>query len=418
MMSARTMSRRAAAMTVTALLVSCSQGGPPISTPPSPPVASGIVVVSVEDAASPVIGFIDPSSGNYTQGPTLNVSPQSFGVSDGGDIRLAPDWSRYAVTRQVGDVGHAGWVDRHGKFTDVNVASDAIGFDGLGNFFYRVEENDQSSIYVLPNGQTSGGEPAPYLPSGDGIVFKRDGTGRLFDLSSCPTFAAHWLTPTEYLHVSTDGMQIFRTNVAETPGLRDCDSPLGTALLRADNTSPVSSPVASPDGTRVAYLRDGGELWIVDGKDGGNPTRVNVTGIDLGPTGKSVLEGWTSPATGFNRPQDFSHRPDMAGTWTGNYFSPRLDGAGSVALHVDRSDPLAGSIVTKAPDLVCNSSALETKRTAQSLSVEVKLKAGADPRCRGTSTVELSWMGERLSGVLTESTEADFVGGTLIVARR
>jgi hypothetical protein len=78
---------------------------------------------------------------------------------------------------------------------------------------------------------------------------------------------------------------------------------------------------------------------------------------------------------------------------------------------------LSGSVVTTAGDLTCNNAAKETARTAQSLSVELTLKAGADPRCRGTSTVEFAWLGDRLSGVIAESSEPSYVGGTLIVRR-
>jgi hypothetical protein len=330
-------------------------------------------------------------------------------------VRLAPDWSRYAVSRDVEGLRRAGWVDAQTKFTDV-AAGEAIGFDAMGNFFYRVMQDDQSLVYRLPNGQTSGGAPVSYLPSGAGSVFKRDGTGRLVDVSSCPTFAADWLSSTDYLHAL--GTQIFRTNIGTTPGLVDCESPVGTPLLPADTTSAVSDPVASPDRTKVAYLRDGSQLWMVDAKGGRNPTRVNVSGIDLGAARNTVLAGWTASTPSFGRPQDFSRKPDMTGTWTGDYFSPGLQGTGWVSLHVDMSDPLSGSIVTKSGDLACNSAVKETARTVDSLSVEITLKAGADPRCRGTSTLEFAWLGDRLSGVIVESSEASYVGGTLIVGRR
>ena len=383
-------------------------------------------MVSFEEPSSPVVGYIDPTSGRYSQGATLNISPQSFSPTDRGTVRLAPDWSRYAVTRSIGDVAHAGWVDPQAKFIDVNaqtpvpgegsVSFDAIGFDGMGNFFYRMTQNDQSTIYKLPNGQTSGGEAVSYLPSGADTVFRRDGAGRLVEVPSCPTFAANWVSPTDYLHVSGDGTQIFRTSVAETPGLRDCDTPVGTPVLPPTNTSQVSNPVASPDGMKVAYLRDGGELWVVDAKGGGNPTRINVSGIDLSPE-DTVLEGWTAPSASIDKPQDFSHKPDMTGTWSGDYFSPGLDGTGTVDFHIDQSDPLSGSIVTKSGDLTCDNSARETKRTAESLWVAIELKEDADPLCKGASTLEFSWLADRLSGVITESNEAPYVGGTLIVRR-
>jgi hypothetical protein len=414
--------RRAVVLLAAAVLAGCSDNGSTVETSAPPAGAVGIVVVSFEEASSPVVGFIDPGSGRYLQGATLNIAPQSFTIADRGSVRIAPDWSRYAVTRQVGAVNHAGWVDPQAKFTDATGhttpagSADAIGFDGMGNFFYRVAANDQSKIYQVPTGQTSGGEPIPFLSATEGTVLNRDGTGRLVDVSACPTFAADWVSPSEYLHVSADGTQIFRTNVIDTPELRDCDAPIGIALLPPGETAKVSDPVASPDGTTVAYLRDDTELWLVDARGNGTPRRVEVSGVDLGAAHQNVIVGWA--ATTFSRAQSFSRKPDLAGNWNGDYFGPRLNGTGSASFHVDRSDPLSGSVVTRAGDLTCNSAAKETERTADSLAVEISLKAGADPRCKGASTIEFAWLGDKLSGVITQSSEPSYVGGTLVVRRQ
>jgi hypothetical protein len=422
MTSVNLFARRAVvALAASALLAGCSPSAPTVPSAQTPPPGSGIVVVSYAEPSSPVVGFIDPSTGRFMQGATLNISPQSFIPTDRGSVRLSPDWQRYAVTRTVGANSHAGWVDPQSKFTDVTAAGpgdfDAVGFDGMGNFFYRKTEKGTATLYKVLQGQSGGGTAVPYLPGGDDVVLKRDGAGRLVNVSSCPTFSATWVSPTEYLHVS--GTQIYRTNIIDTPQLRNCESAVGTPLLPPNNTTPVSDPVASPDGTKVAYLRGGNELWTVDADGrGGAPTRVAVSGVDLGSAAKSVLMGWTAPAAGFTRPQGFSGRPDLAGTWSGDYFGPALDGTGSAAFHVDRSDPVSGSIVTKAGDLTCNSAAKETNRTPESFAVEITLKAGADPRCRGTSTIEFAWLDHQLSGVITKSSEASYVGGTLIVGRR
>lgn len=417
--------RRVLALSAVALLAACSHGGPAVPNPAPPLGGAGIVVVSAEEPSSPVVGFIDPSSGRYSQGATLNIAPQTFDPADRGSVRLAPDWSRYAVTRAVGDASHAGWVDRQAKFTDVTIQAppsagatprfDAIGFDGMGNYFYRMTAHGQSTVFQVPNGQSGGGEAVAYLPGADGTALKRDGTGRLTDMSGCPTFAAQWISPSEYLHVSADGTQIFRTNVVDTPKLRDCDAPIGTPLLSPGGTAKVSDPVASPDGTKVAYLVDGTQLWVVDATGKGVPTRLNVSGVDLGSAHHTTIVGWATAS--FVRPVPFSQKPDLAGTWTGEYFGPKLGGTGSAAFHVDRSDPLSGSIVTKSGDLTCNSSATEKSRTAQSVSVDISLKAGADPRCKGTSTLQFAWLGNKLSGVITQSSEASYVGGTLVVNR-
>lgn len=413
MLSARKCAVVVSAAVIAGAAAGCSRSAPPVPPATPPPSMSGIVVVSVEDPASPVIGYIDPSSGKYSQGATLNVAPESFSVVNAGDIRLAPDWSRYAVTREVDGAARAGWVDAESRFTDVG-AGEAIGFDGLGNFFYR----DVYGIVQVRAGQTDGGEPVPYLPSGEDVVLKRDGTGRLVDVAWCPTFSGSWLSPTEYLHVSGDGHQIYRTAIDDTPGLRGCDSAVGAPLLPESTAATVHNPVASPDGTQVAYVSDSGELWIVGTRDGDQPVRLTVSGIDLAPMSRTMLAGWAPRVVGFNRPQDFSHRPDMLGTWSGRYISAGLNGTGSASLHVDISDPLTGSIVTRSGDLTCNSSVNEKHRAPHTLTVETALKPGADPRCRGANTMELAWLDGQLSGVITGSTEPSFVGGTLAVRRR
>ncbi len=119
MTSVRITGRWAVVVAVLLALAGCSRSAPSFPGPSSPRPAGGIVVVSFEEPSSPVVGFIDPSSGRYSQGATLNISPQSFGPADSGDIKLAPDWSRYAVSRPVGGATHAGWVDAQAKFVDV-----------------------------------------------------------------------------------------------------------------------------------------------------------------------------------------------------------------------------------------------------------------------------------------------------------
>jgi len=420
MTPAPTLGRRAVALGVAALLVGCSNSGPGATGENPAPPPSGIVVVSFEEPSSPVVGFIDPSSGRYLQGATLNIAPRSFGPADRRSIRLAPDWSRFAISRQVGDVLHAGWVDPQARFTDVTESAsgstsfEALGFDAMGNFFYRAD-GDRAAIFRVPSGQTSAAVPVGYLPAVENTVFQRDGSGRLVDVSACPTFAADWITPTDYVHVSADGTQLFRTNIGDTPGLVDCGAPVGTPLLPPGDRAQVSNPVASPDGTTVAYLRNDTELWTVDATGQAPPTRVNVSGIDLGAGNRTLLAGWAAP--NLTRPPDFSKKPDLWGTWNGDYFSPRLTGTGFASFHVDRSDPVSGSIVTKSGDLTCNSAAKEVGRTPDTLTVQIELKPGSDPRCRGRSTIEFAWLGEQLSGVITDSSERSYIGGTLIVRR-
>src|SRR5689334_16040078 len=80
----RVIGRRVIALSAVALLAACSHRGPAVPSPAPPLAGAGIVVVAAEEPSSPVIGFIDPSSGRYTQGATLNIAPQTFDPADRG----------------------------------------------------------------------------------------------------------------------------------------------------------------------------------------------------------------------------------------------------------------------------------------------------------------------------------------------
>lgn len=262
----------------------------------------------------PVIGYIDPSTGRYSEFASFNLLNDTVNDAQRLDIKLSPDFTRYAVTRQVSGgsgahVYHAGWVDLDGNFVDVNADSpinpgpfdgqpatfEVIGFDGEGNLYYRMLSPDNVAFKLL-NGKTSGPEALPEDPFGPGRII-RDGAGQLVS-SAVGCMYAEWLSPTDYIGVAngnqTHGRQIYRVNIPggpPAPFAGDCETEAGVPLLPTENTSLISYPVVSPDGTEIAFVRNDNELWIVDSMGENPPRQVTLVGIEL--TAKTALIGWT-----------------------------------------------------------------------------------------------------------------------------
>lgn len=267
----------------------------------SPTVPSGLMVESIEVPHSVVIGFIDPKSGQYSRYATFDVgnvislpSPNiHIGDQQGGDDHLDPDIKRYAVVRTVNDAQHAGWVDTSGVFTDVNADSgipgpfggppasyEANSFDGFGNFYYgELNGNNDQRVFKLPKGQTRGGTFIGETFAGGTTGLIRQGNGEVtIGKAGCNT--QNYLTPDEYLTVAKDNGQIYKSSVANDPGLGSCGDG-ETPLLPTTNTSYVDDPIASPDGRQVVFKRGHTELWVVDASGSGLPQRIDTGSLDL-----------------------------------------------------------------------------------------------------------------------------------------
>lgn len=276
------------------------QGGAP--SPPTPAAPSSGLVVETFDLPNTVtIGLIDASSGVYSEyasfpiGPSQVVSNQDRNWNV--DFALSRDLARYATYATEDGVVHAGWVDASGNFTDVNAGAgppDAfggaaphfspVGFDKQGNFFYEAGTSgpgNAGTFYKLQKGSTSNPEVVGQRNTAGPQKLGLDGNGEMVVYTYECFQRVAWLNPAEYLHVVGDA-QIYRTAVADAPGIGGCDSPTGRPLLPETNTSFVSNPVASPDGTRVAFLLGGDSLYIVDADGSTRPSPVNVSGVNLG----------------------------------------------------------------------------------------------------------------------------------------
>lgn len=265
--------------------------------PPTPRV--GIVVQSKLKGLKPELGVIDPVTGEYGELATFDLPSDTSGVAEGfprNVVETAPDLERVAITTRAG----AGWVDRLGAFTNVNVEAapgpfggaaatySAIGFNGRGDFFYERSAPDTGrEVYRLPFGQTGPGTKEPTTDLLDAWI-TRDGNGELVVASvTCLIGPGNWFSPTEYVFV--DGQtQLVRT-IAAAPA---CSSDGGTALLPQANTSQVSNPVVSPDGASVAFRRNADEIWVTSAAGGGEPRQLAVTGASI-DFSDAYLIGWT-----------------------------------------------------------------------------------------------------------------------------
>jgi len=273
-----------------------------------PDAARGLLLQSLSGNAIN-ISTIDPSTGAVVEVASF-VFPDNVKGSGSSKARLAPDLTRFAALKTLDGFTHAGWLDLNGNFTDVNAGApepdefggrpdsfSPLGFDGDGNFFFAerasgsIAENHGDSgyrVFKLPKGQST--MEAAELFTADSALspgtwdldaagnFQRYGT-------QCLGFGGEWLNGQEF--VFANGTQIYKKNAAEDD--TRCEQAVGVPLLPQTNTSEVSNPIVSPDGSQVAFVRQGAELWTVSSSGAERPSRV-ATDFQMGR--QQELIGW------------------------------------------------------------------------------------------------------------------------------
>lgn len=273
---------------------------------PTPGMATGIIVEKWQPQ-SLIIGTIDPLTGAYRHYVTFAASVDKFDPrSAGPDYKLSQDFTRYSLTlssERPGGSNRVGWVDRKGTFTEVNTTTpqsvpfdgpapyfDDIGFDRAGNFYYLAtyfgpnlynpKITGGQDMIEVPNGATQGGQPlrdrTPIGNGDSGTYWEFDGNGEMQVYGAGCGQSGNWLNPDEFLTVgdisASASTQLYKAKVCGADRV---------PLLPATYDSVILNPVASPDGSQVAFKRGTQELWIVDATGSGSPRKLNLTGINL-----------------------------------------------------------------------------------------------------------------------------------------
>ncbi|NUS43097.1 MAG: hypothetical protein HOQ24_05340 [Mycobacteriaceae bacterium] len=240
-------------------------------------------------ATRQTIGFLNPDTGEFRAVREFNVDGWQGELNI--ELALAPNLDRVAITKMVGGMRHAGWVDVDGRFTDVNPQEkpdpfgephgfNAIGFGRNGDFYYeRINDDLLHNIYRLAAGATSGavmiGTNGPHALGrawryNDGSI-AIDGTmGREKDKDANCLGLLHaaWLSPSTYVEAS--GAQLIRVTTDDPY----CGKGDQTTLLPSDNVAEVSDPVAAPDSSRVAFTYQHSDLYYV-AATGGRPVKID-----------------------------------------------------------------------------------------------------------------------------------------------
>lgn len=258
------------------------QAASPTSAAPAKPTHG--IVVATEDTGVVEVGMIDPVDGSYEVENTFEIGDFAKGPNEPStDTALefhklvSPDRSRIMAQRNVNGDFHTGWITADGKFIDVTAATmgqrtdfsgpistAGLGFDGKGNFYYKVQKDGATEVWALPPGATSGQKLVLTTDLLTRYLFDYDGTLQFNPEDSCANITAYSWLGDSYLH--SDGRQIYLTP-RNSESLGNCDAG-ERPLLPTTNTASVADPVASPDGSQVAFIYENGgsgpAIYIVD----------------------------------------------------------------------------------------------------------------------------------------------------------
>jgi hypothetical protein len=280
-------------------------------------VTSGILTVDTSKNNQRTYGFIDPTSGQYSQVAQFNI-PSSSGGIPYINIAASPDLTKFALSETVNGQQQAGWIDTQGKFTSVTSAAApgpfggvaptyiAIGFDGAGNFYYR--EQSQGSLhpqmFEVAAGSTSNPQEITSKAAQESELnayLNYDGTMQF----GCNPVTS-WMGPNAIVFVAGGATQIDKRPVtgvdsAGCPAFKGSDVP----LLPASNTAHLADAVGNKDGTQAAFKYDdrdlpnqttivnGSDLYVVSGDGSGQPAKVTLPNLTPGQLAFKTLLKWS-----------------------------------------------------------------------------------------------------------------------------
>jgi hypothetical protein len=314
---------------------------PPTTASPSRVSAgrpSGIIFLALQDQDW-IVESVDPGNGRATQAAeflptddsvTLDSDYERF--NGGGPLAdralFSPDLTRAVATKTMADgTRDVGWIDRAGTFTDVTAgAPKATGFSsttsddtpafGPDGAFYFARRVPDGSVWATNPAiwRLTGQDPATagQVTTLDQVNYYVNAPSRIMPLcAGCVPFrspagqdrgafrATDFLGTTAYLSTDDNGSMVYRSPIqaeADT-SLTDWGTG-GTALIPQTNRT-VWSPVASPDGTQVAFLSKAvdqsdptiaPQLYVVSAQ-GGAPRLVTAGSGDLNGRNPTLL-GW------------------------------------------------------------------------------------------------------------------------------
>ncbi|MFC4128110.1 hypothetical protein [Nocardia rhizosphaerae] len=278
------------------------------TTMPQPPAHGLIFAQYAQNPQALVIEIVDPSTGNRGTlarfpGATLLGGLHQPGLDSELGFRtlVSPDLTKVLVNRKIDGDLHAGWLDRAGAFTDVTAAvqgpktdfsgpitGNGYGFDGRGRFYYSHQIGEQTQILAFEAGAVRDGTVV-HTVGGTGLIPRPllTASGDLdFDVADgCSVISAQTWAGERY--VFAKGSQLSRSTENSSRAIGSCGGWLD--LLPATNRAKVLNPVASPDGSRIAFMyrnTDGNFSLYTVGIDGGTPEKLAVA------PGQGTLVGW------------------------------------------------------------------------------------------------------------------------------
>jgi hypothetical protein len=283
----------------------------PTAAAPSPTssanVTSGILTVDTSKNNQRTYGFIDPTSGQYSQVALFNIPTNSQGIPY-LSVAASPDLTKFAMSELVEGQEVAGWIDTQGNFTNVTppAASGAfsgvppsyiaVGFDGAGSFYYR--EQSQGSLhpqmFELAAGSTTNPQEITSTAAQEGtlnVYLNYDGSIHF----GCNPILS-WLGPNTQVFVAGGSTQIDKRQYTHTDVAGCFDQYQDTPLLPTSNAAQVADAVGKPDGTMVAFKYDdravnGMDLYTVAADGSAQPTKVN-TNLTPGQLAFKTLLRW------------------------------------------------------------------------------------------------------------------------------
>jgi hypothetical protein len=285
------------------------------------------------ESVDPVTGAVSEVADFLPAQDNVHLSSEYTTMTGGGPLiqreLFSADLTRAVAIKLLSDgTSHIGWIDRDGVFTDVTAATSSTGgfasttsddtpsFGPDGGFYFARRKPDGSiSTKTLPDiWRLAGTNPAQarQVQTLDQINYYIDAPSRIMSLcAGCSPFfspagqdrgafrATGFIGSDSYLSTDADGTMIYRSPLKAESDTDLMDWGTGGKALIPQTNRKVWSPVASPDGTQVAFLSKGvdqvdptiaPQLFIVPSQ-GGTPQAVTITSGDLHGTSPTLI-GW------------------------------------------------------------------------------------------------------------------------------